>query len=175
MTLNILFNLVVKYTSKYYKDGAQDERCLWREVLEDFVSPYDSGVLEAGWFRGTQKGGIIYECVTERALDLVEYEINGKGEKRRVDRDHFAIKQMSIPLEKRPNLRTILEVAYYAGLLKSHLKIRSFPEGFVKCYEAEFCDKLIAFVDPKNWDDLKLTEDMPSFLESKFKKFLKEK
>ena len=105
MELNKLFNDVEK---KFYnlikKDNNIDGQKLWQPI-KNILSNYD---IKAKKWKHQKKEYLFI-------MKLPEYYINGDEEKIIIEKNHFIIQTIRIPLKEEPSLRKIIQIALNIG------------------------------------------------------------
>jgi hypothetical protein len=70
----------------------------------------------------------------EKILSLPEYYVNGYGEKKIIPRNHFMIEIFRTPTSEPPTLFNLFKIGFYAGLVRSNIKVSDYPDGVVKLF-----------------------------------------
>ena len=94
------------------------------------------------WATGYNIGNIVH---TVRSLP--EYVIDGYGHQEKKDKNHFLIEIFRTAETERPTVFNILKIGFYAGLVRSNLKPRDFPEGIVKLFQDFTLYQLNNYID----------------------------
>jgi hypothetical protein len=81
------------------------------------------------WANGYAVGTLVHSV-----LSLPEYVTNGYGHQEVKMKNHCLIEIFRTPETERPTVYNILKIAFYAGLVRSNLKVRDFPDGIVKLF-----------------------------------------
>ena len=117
-TLELLFNSILETAKEKKKNIDFDGLEFWQPI-KTLLLEYDNYKSEKGWKRP------ISTSITEKILNLPEYVINGKGEKITLEKEHFLIQQVRIPITEELSIRKVLQVAYnigqYRGMKSSEL------------------------------------------------------
>ena len=113
------------------------------------------------WQNGHNIGGL-----KEKIMPLVEYTINGYGEKIIHRRNHF---MMSIfrTAEDEPTVCNLLQIGFYTGLVKTGIKVSDFPEGVVKLFRDFKLDHISNYISKSI--ALDIPDDILNSISSAFK------
>jgi hypothetical protein len=136
---------------KKYKDNLK-----FSEMIDAMVSELGSvGDTELGsWSADLAPGGAMYTSFTSKVLPLPETIINGFGQHKIIDKNHFMMQVFRIPLNEKCTLSNILRIACYTGILGASMKADDFPEGIVRTFKALNLHAMVCYVDSENFNDL---------------------
>lgn len=97
-TLELLFNSILETAKEKKKNIDFDGLEFWQPI-KTLLLEYDNYKSEKGWKRP------ISTSITEKILNLPEYVINGKGEKITLEKEHFLIQQVRIPITEELSIK----------------------------------------------------------------------
>lgn|SRR3989338_5085539 len=145
--MNDLYTLIYATGKKYGKISTQQQTnsVLFNKILNILGSTITSYEFSR-WNSDVLPDGVLYSIFTETIMDLPEKVINGKGETEILTENHYLIEQFRIPLKNKPTFINVLKIAWTAGLLHPHLKIKDYPEGIVKNYRDLHVHHLINYL-----------------------------
>ena len=142
MSLKILFDAVRKKSEKINQNNPDVDGLKFWTPLKLILDVKD---LEAkSWKR-------ITKTIQNDVLSIVEYHVNGKGEEFLVENAHFIIQTVRIPLNNKPSLRKIIQVALNIGQCqgkgtpeyKKHLRGRTKLSDYINDQDICRLSKLI--------------------------------
>jgi hypothetical protein len=126
------------------------------ENLRTVFHHHDLANIEVSkWARGYQVGNLV-----QTVLTLPEWTINGYGHQEIIPRNHFLIEVFRTPETEKPTLFHIIKLGFYAGLTRSNLKVRDFPDGVVKLFHDFKIHELSKFVDKADMEGLTLPDTL---------------
>jgi len=112
--LSLLFEKIIERVKRLKKEDPKfKQEKVWKKI-EKILKPLDKHKA-SGWKN-------IKKDLKESILDLPEYYIDGRGNKK-ITHEHFLMEQLRIPERQDPTLKEILHIAYYAGLYKGSKNI----------------------------------------------------
>jgi len=103
--LTNLFTNVQKVASILKKNPKFDGKDFWQPIKKE-LEIYDSTILE--W-------NLLDSEISNKILDLTEYQVNGHKETKINEANHFAIQQVRIPLTEECTIRKIIQIALNIG------------------------------------------------------------
>jgi hypothetical protein len=148
--LEIIFNCVLDKAYKLRKANPTkfDGLGFWQPIKK-LLEPLDE--------YSAKKWKKIPKKLTKSIMLLPEYTINGYEEKIIIEKNHFIIQQVRIPLTEKPTIRKIIQIALNIGQYKgSSRKI--------------FFDNIGQFIYQK--DIMELSKHIPDDLVGKIRKYL---
>jgi len=109
MELEILFNLVKNKCYKLIKKNKKfDGRAFWQPIKNE-LSKLD--IKATKWKK-------ISKSLTNKVMKQPEYIKDGYGKEHIIENHHFIIQQVRIPLQEKPSLRKIIQIALNIGQWK---------------------------------------------------------
>lgn len=142
----ILYDFIYKTSKKIKQKFNYNSDELWEHIIADvnMIS------VELKWNPDILYNGSNYNIYGDKILMLPEYYINGKYEQIRVEKNHYFIQIVRIPLQNQNQLtyEILLKLAMYNGLLSASLNNNDFPEGIVRLYKNMHLYKLSTYVNP---------------------------
>lgn len=104
-TLELIFNLVEKKAHELRKKNAKADGQKFWQPIKNILKKYDVKVNKWKKISNTNK----------KIMLMPEYYIDGHDEKHIIEKNHFLIQTIRIPLTEEPNLRKIIQLALNIG------------------------------------------------------------
>ena len=135
---------------KKYKDNLN-----YTEMIKSMVSELgEVGDRELGsWSADFVPGGAMYASFTSKVLPLPETIINGFGQQKVIDKNHFMMQVFRIPMQENCTISNVLLIACYTGMLGACMKADDFPEGIVRTFKALNLHAMVCYVDSDNFNE----------------------
>ncbi len=136
---------------KKYKDNLN-----YNEMIKAMINEVNIvGDVELGsWSMDFAPGGAMYTSFTSKVLHLPETIINGFGQQKIIDKNHFMMQVFRIPLQEKCTLSNLLRIACYTGILGACMKADDFPEGIVRTFKALNLHAMVCYVDSDSFNDV---------------------
>ena len=107
LKLNILFNSVQEKAFNLRKKNKNADGYAFWQPLKKILQKYDN-ICVSMWKNKNKK-------YVNKIMSLPEYIKNGYGNEEIIEVNHFIIQQVRIPLNEKPNLRKIIQIALNIG------------------------------------------------------------
>ena len=131
----------------------------FQAFLEKLRNQIDNDTVCFEWSDGHNIGGL-----KDKIMPLVEYNINGYGEKSVHRRNHFMISIFRIAESEPATVFNLLKIGVYTGLVKTGMKVSDYPEGVVKLFRDFKLDQISNYISKT---DLNALNDVLSELNLK--------
>jgi hypothetical protein len=131
----------------------------FQAFLEKLRNQIDNDTVCFEWSDGHNIGGL-----KDKIMPLVEYNINGYGEKTVHRRNHFMISIFRIAESEPATVFNLLKIGVYTGLVKTGMKVSDYPEGVVKLFRDFKLDQISNYISKT---DLNAINDVLSELNLK--------
>ena len=122
----------------------------FQTVLEKLRDQIDDETVCFEWHDGYTIGGL-----KDKIMPLVEYTINGYGEKTIHRRNHFMISIFRTAESEPATVFNLLKIGFYTGLVKTGIKVSDYPEGVVKLFRDFKLDQISNYISKTDLTMLK--------------------
>jgi hypothetical protein len=109
MSLITIFNKVKKTSFKLNKTNPEADGLKFWQPIKKILEKED--ICAESWKKPKK-------TLVNTVLGLPEYIINGKGEQKIIEQNHFIIQTVRIPIKEKPNLKKIIQIALNIGQCK---------------------------------------------------------
>lgn len=159
MTDNLtkMFEMVSSYSRRYRRAHETADFTEPWEQMAPFFAEHDRPFKR--WSPEITEGGMIYSMIYNKALNLPERVITGKGNQELIEQNHFMIQVFKIPNVEPSTLTNLMRVACFIGLLTAKMAQRDFPEGMVHTLKSLHVLTLISFINDSEIEQLAVTND----------------
>ena len=106
MSLESLFNLVEKKSDQLRKKKAKADGQKFWQPIKKILEEYDQ--INGNQWKPIKKS-------YQKIMLLPEFYIDGYGDKNIIEKNHFIIQTIRIPLQEKPSLRKIIQIALNIG------------------------------------------------------------
>ena len=154
--LENLFYMVMKKAYHYRKKNKHFDGLAFWQPIKNALSDYDN-LSAHSWKK-------INPNLTKRIMKLPEYYIDGYGNQNMIELNHFLIQQVRIPLQEKPSLRKIIQIALNIGQFNGVV-----PDNFM--IKNKNLNKLTTYISKE--DIINISNDIPDILIDKIEKLLK--
>ena len=133
MSLIEQFFTTISAHSKRFRRRYDDDFMLPWSKIDDLCNESNfKKQFNTTWSSQIRPGGILYESIVTKAMDLPEKIINGYGDEELLEENHFMIQIYRITLNQPVTIRNVCQIAYFIGLVTARFRIKDFPEGMVR-------------------------------------------
>lgn len=153
--LEHLFYMVMEKAYRYRKKNKHFDGLAFWQPIKNELSDYDN-VSAKSWKK-------VNPVLIKKIMDLPEYYIDGYGNKNMIELNHFLIQQVRIPLQEKPSLRKIIQVALNIGQFNGVVS-----DNFV--IKNKNLNKLTTYISKE--DIVNMSDSIPDDLIDKIKKLL---
>lgn len=95
----------------------------WRSLKDEFAS---SGFKSKSWKKISDK-------TVKNVMKMPEYYIDGYGKQKIIEVNHFLIQTVRIPLQDKPSLRKIMQIALNVGQFQGKRGKSEYMKNRIKC------------------------------------------